>query len=205
MLSRIGEIQTPLPASQAMLIGLMAAILVYARILWNIVNHAETVVHEGAHALAGIVTGRRIRSVKINTDGGGATKMAPDTGFGFGVAAAVGYIGPSAAGLIAAGLISTGRMYAVLWLGLVLLAVMLVTIRNFFGGLVILMCGALLYLVVRYGTAEVETAFAYGVAWFLLISGIRVALRAAGRPKDVTDAEILAGMTFLFRWMWCLL
>ena len=82
---------------------------------------------------------------------------------------------------------------------------MLVTIRNFFGGLVILMCGALLYLVVRYGTAEVETAFAYGVAWFLLISGIRVALRAAGRPKDVTDAEILAGMTFLFRWMWCLL
>jgi len=68
-----------------------------------------------------------------------------------------------------------------------------------------LMGGALLYLVVRYGTAEVETAFAYGVAWFLLISGIRLALRAAGRPKDVKDAEILAGMTFLFRWVWCLL
>ena len=71
MLSRIGEIQTPLPASQAMLIGLMAAIVVYARTLWNIVNHAETVVHEGAHALAGIVTGRRVRSVKIDAQDGG--------------------------------------------------------------------------------------------------------------------------------------
>ena len=69
--------------------------------------------------------------------GGGSTDMVPKSGCGYGVAAFVGYIGPSAAGLIAAGLISTGRMYAVLWLGLVLLAVMLVTIRNFFGGLVI--------------------------------------------------------------------
>jgi hypothetical protein len=67
------------------------------------------------------------------------------------------------------------------------------------------MCGALLYFVVRYGTAGVETAFAYGVAWFLLISGIRHALIAAGSPQDVADAEILAKMIFLFRWVWCLL
>jgi hypothetical protein len=205
MLSRIGEIQTPLPASQAMLIGLMAAIVVYARIVWSVVSHAETVVHEGAHALAGVVAGRRIRSVKINTDGGGATKMAPDTGFGFGVAAAVGYIGPSAAGLIAVGLISIGRIVAVLGLGLLLLAAMLLIVRNFFGLIVILICGALLYLIVSYTTTGVQTVIAYGVTWFLLISGPKVASSAARKPKDVTDAGILGGMTFLWPSAWCFL
>ena len=103
-------------------------------------------------------------------------------GFGFGVAASVGYIGSSAAGLIAAGLISIGRIVAVLWLGLLLFAVMLLLVRNFFGGIIILICGTLLYLVLRYATAGVETAISYGVAWFLLISGTKVALEPpAGR------------------------
>jgi hypothetical protein len=155
--------------------------------------------------MAGVVTGRKIRSVKINPNGTGATNIVPPAGFGYGVAAFVGYVGASAAGLIAAVLISTGRMVAVLWLGLVLFAVMLLTVRNFFGGIVILTCGALLYLVVRYGTAGVDTTVAYGVAWFLLISGTRVALGIVRRPSDVADAGVLAGMTFLWRWVWCLL
>jgi hypothetical protein len=200
-----GEFQKPLPAQEVILIGLLAAFVVLVRALWAIAGPFETLVHESAHVIAGILTGRTIQGVKIAEAGGGSTDMVPKSGCGYGIAAFVGYIGPSAAGLIAAGLISTGRMYAVLWLGLVLLAVMLVTIRNLFGGLVIVMCGGLLYLVLRYGTAGVETAFAYFVAWFLLISGIRLALRAAGSPKDVADAEILADMAFLFRWVWCLL
>jgi len=121
------------------------------------------VVHEGAHALVGLVTGRRILSVRINRDGGGGTRMVPDSGFGFGVAASVGYIGASAAGLISAELISIGRIVAVLWLGLLLLAVMLLMVRNFFGGIVILSCGVLLFLIVRYTTAGVQTTVAYGV------------------------------------------
>ena len=47
-------------------------------------------------------------------------------------------------------------MYAVLWLGLVLLAVMLVTIRDFFGGLVVVIGGALLYLVVVTGRPKLR-------------------------------------------------
>lgn len=205
MLSVAGEFQTPLPTSEVVLIGLLVTIVVLVRTLWGIAGHAETVVHESAHVLAGILTGRRILGVRIDTDGGGSTDMVPKSGAGYGVAAFVGYVGASAAGLIAAGLISTGRMVAVLWLGLVLFGVMLLTVRNFFGAIVILTCGALLYLVVRYGTAGVDTAVAYGVAWFLLISGTRVAFRAAGRPGDVVDAQVLAGMTFLWRSVWCLL
>jgi Peptidase M50B-like len=204
MLSMAGEFQKPLPAPDAILIGLLAAFVVLVRALWQIVRPFETVVHESAHVLAGILTGRTIRSVRIEEAGGGSTDMVPKSGCGYGVAAFVGYIGPSAAGLIAAGLISTGRMYAVLWLGLVLLAVMLLAVRNFFGGIAIITCGVLLYLVVRYGTAGVETAAAYGVAWFLLISGTRMAISIAGRPGEVTDAGVLADMIFVWRWVWCL-
>jgi len=158
MLSMAGEFQRPLPSAEVILIGLLVAVVVFVRTLWRIVNHAETVVHEGAHVLAGILTGRKILRVTVDTNGGGGTDMVPKTGAGYGVAAFVGYIGASASGLIAAGLISTGRMIAVLWLGLGLFAIMLVTIRNFFGGIVILTCGAMLYLVARYGTAGVVTA-----------------------------------------------
>jgi hypothetical protein len=205
MLSMAGELQKPLPAPEVVLIGLLATIVVLVRTLWEIANHAETVVHEGAHVVAGILTGRKILGVTIEANGGGATDMVPKSGAGYGVAAFVGYIGASAAGLIAAGLISTGRTVAVLWLGLVLCAVMLLAARNLFGRIVILICGALLYLVERYGTAGVDTVVAYGVTWFLLISGTRVAFGIVARPRDVADAGILAAMTFLWRWVWCLL
>ena len=205
MLSMAGELQKPLPAPEVILIGVLAALVVLVQELWQIVSPFETVVHESAHVLAGILTGRTILGVKINEPSGGSTDMVPKTGCGYGIAAFVGYIGPSAAGLIAAGLISTGRMYAVLWLGLLLLAVMLVTVRNFFGVLVIITGGVLFYLVLRYGTAQVETAVAYGVAWFLLISGTRLAFRTVRSPGKVEDAGILADMLFVWRWVWCLL
>ena len=42
--------------------------------------------------------------------------MVPARGIGYAFAAFSGYIGPSIAGLIAAGLISIGRIVIVLWL-----------------------------------------------------------------------------------------
>lgn len=205
MLSMVSEFQKPLATPEVVLTGLVAALVVLIRIVWEIANHAETVVHEGAHVLAGILTGRKILGATIESNGGGGTDMVPKSGAGYGVAAFVGYLGASAAGLVAAGLISTGRMAAVLWLGLALCTVMLLAVRNAFGRFVVLACGALLYLVARYGTAGVGTAVAYGIAWFLLLSGTRVALRIILRPRDVADAAILAALTFLGRWVWCLL
>jgi len=183
-LSRIGEIQIPLPAPVALSIGALVFIAMLFPALWKIANHAETVVHEAAHAMVGFVAGRSIRRVEINPNGGGSTRMEPQAGFGYGVAAFAGYVGPSAAGLFAAWLISIGRIVAVLWFGGLLLAVMVLMVRNFFGGIVILACGALLYL---------------------LLSGPKDALRVAKKPKDVGDAKILAGMTPLWPSAWCFL
>jgi len=64
MLSIALELQKPLPASEVILIGLLAASVVFVRELWQIVMPFQTVVHEGAHMLAGILTGRTILSVK---------------------------------------------------------------------------------------------------------------------------------------------
>jgi hypothetical protein len=205
LLSRIVEIQIPLPAPVALLVGILVFVVMLGPTLWKITNHAETVVHESAHALVGLVTGHRIRSVTINRDGGGGTVLEPDKGFGFGVAAFVGYVGASAAGLIAAGLISIGHIVAVLWLGLLLLAIMLPMVRKLFGGIVILACGMLLFFIVCYTTVGVETAVAYGVTWFLLMSAPKVALGVASKPKKVDDATILASRTFLWPSAWCFL
>jgi len=89
MLSTIGRIDTPLPAAEAVVIGLLAFIVVNGGILWRVATHAETVLHESAHALTGIAAGRRISSVDIDRNGGGSTVMVPASGFGFGVAAFV--------------------------------------------------------------------------------------------------------------------
>jgi hypothetical protein len=198
-LSRIGEIQIPLPAPVAMFLGILTFVAVLGPMLWKVAVHVNTIAHEAAHAMVGFGAGRSIRSVTIDPDGGGATVILPDRGFGFGVAVFAGYLGPSVAGLIAAWLISTGRMAAVLWLGLLLLAVLLLMVRNFFGAIAILVCGALLYLTVRYTTAGVETAVAYGVAWFLLLSGPK---RVLSIPIKSQDAKILAKMSPLWAWVW---
>ena len=199
MLSRIGELQIPLPPPVAVFLGILTFVAVLGPLLWKVTVHVNTIAHEAAHAMVGLGAGRRIRSVKINPDGSGATAIRPASGFGFGVAVFAGYLGPSAAGLIAAWLISTGRMVAVIWLGLLQLAVLLPMVRNFFGAIAILVCGALLYLTVRHATVGVETAVAYGVAWFLLLSGPKKVLSI---PVKSQDAKILAKMSPLWAWVW---
>ena len=121
--------------------------------------------------------------MKINPKGSGTTDLEPKSGFGYGVAAFVGDVGASGAGLLAAWLISIGRIVAVLWLGGLLLVAMVLMVRNVFGGIVILACGALLYLILRYMTAGVETAVADGLTWFLLLSAPKDALRVAKKPR----------------------
>ena len=204
-LSRIGETQTPLPPPVALSIGILVFIAMLGPALWKVAVHVNTVVHEAAHAMVGLGTGRRVRSVKINPNGGGDTTIAGRRGPGLAVFYFVGYIGPSAAGLVAAWLISIGRIVAVLWLGGLLLAAMVLMVRNFFGGIVMVCCGALLYLIVRYTSVGVEIAVAYGVTWFLLMSGVKKMLQASSKPKDVVDAKALRGMTFLWPSAWCFL
>ena len=137
----------------------------------------------------------------INPDGGGGTDMVPASGLGYAVAGFVGYIGPSAAGLVAAWLISIGRIVVVLWLGRPArghaAAGPQLLRRNRDSRL---RRAALPRLALHHGRRQ--TAVAYGVTWFLLLSGPKRGLERGSEPKDAT---ILAGRTILWAAAWSFL
>lgn len=197
MLDQIGQIQAPLPTAIVVLLGLVVLAVIMLP-SWLVLQHVETMAHEGAHALVSWGMGGKVKSVTMARDGSGLTNTEFTRGSGL-LAVFVGYIGPSAFGLAAASLISIGHIVAVLWLALLLLAALLITIRNFFALCAVVATGLLTYLVARYGRIGLETVLAYLITWFLLLSGLRDVLKYRGREGD---ARIMASSTYVPAWLW---
>ena len=198
MLDRIGQTQAPLPAAAAVLAGLLALVLVVLP-TWLVVQHVNTIAHEGTHALVGSGMGGTVQSVTMKPDGKGRTLVGLPGGAGNVPFLFAGYLGPSAFGLGAAKLISVGHAVAVLWLALLLLAVLLTTVRNLFGACAVVVTGLLIYFVARYTAIGTETVVAYVVTWFLLLSGLRVVLEHGTGARDAVD---LASATHVPRVLW---
>jgi hypothetical protein len=192
VLSRIGETQVPLPGAVAVMVGLVALAAVGIQEIWMLARHVNTIAHEGAHAIAGSAAGRQIRGVTLRPNADGLTAMSGGKVAGNVTIGVVGYLGPSVFGLGAAKLIEVGHSVAVLWLTLVLLVLLLLVLRQVFSFVPVLITGGLLYLIARYGSVGMETATAYGVAWFLLLSGVRVVL---DHGAGAADAGNLARLT----------
>jgi hypothetical protein len=103
---------------------------------------------------------------------------------------------------------------------LVLLAVTLVMVRNWYGVLAVLMTAGALFAVIWLAGPAPRAAFAYAVAWFLLFGGVRPvaelartrsrAVRlppgrrlASGRPgPGMSDADQLAWLTRVPAGVW---
>jgi hypothetical protein len=203
VMHRIGELQAQLPAGASLLIGVAALGAVTLSAVWMIVRHVSVIAHEGAHAVMGSGTGQQITSLRLNRDGTGATYSLSRQGRGSDIAVAfIGYLGPSLFGLGAAKLISIGHIVAVLWLGLLALAIVLVTLRTWFGVTSVILTGGLLYLIARYAAVGAQEAVAYGIAWFLLLSGVRGVLEDGSRAAD---AGYLRQVTHIPRGLWSLL
>src|SRR5260370_25055348 len=139
VLGRIAETQAPLPAPIAVLIGLAAVAAVSLQEIWLLAQHVNTIAHEGAHAIIGSAVGRPIKRVTLLLNGNGRTEVGPGQMPGDLTIGVVGYLGPSAFGLAAAKLIQLRHSAAVLWLALILLAVLLVALRNVVGLLSLLL------------------------------------------------------------------
>ena len=187
MVQRIGETQSPLPAGTALGIGLAALIVVSFPVTWAFIRYFDTMAHEGSHAIMDSLVGFKITGVWVKLkDADGETEAE---GMGSNVPSIlIGYLGPSAFGLTAAKLISIGHSVAVLWLALALLVVLLAQVRNVFGILVIVIAGYVIYIFARYGTVTRETMAAYGIAWLLLLSGVRIVLK---HWDNAGDAKLL--------------
>jgi Peptidase M50B-like len=201
ILHGMSAVQPQLPAVASAGLGLLALAAVVVPGLWALTQHVDTMAHEGAHAVMGSATGRRIVGVTMSSSGDGATLS---TGGGRAILTGVaGYFGSSAAGLAAAELIRVGHPVAVLWVAVVALAVLAVLARrSLFGLTAVLSTGLGIYLVARYASLGMEVALAYALTWFLLLAGVRVVL-AHGRGAG--DAVSLRQRTGVPRGVWAAL
>jgi hypothetical protein len=206
--NRVSASAPPLPGWLLALSAAVAAVLVLSPGLWSRARHAVTIAHEGAHGLAALVTGRRLAGIRLHSDTSGLTVSAGrPAGAGMVLTAAAGYTGPGLFGLGAAALLAAGYAVGLLWALLMLLALLLVQIRNWYGLWSVLVTGSLVFAATWWLPAEGQAAFAHLVTWFLLLAAPKTVLelqtkrrRRGGAPDS--DADQLARLTRLPGLVW---
>ncbi len=174
--------------------GLVALAAVLPDRVWRFARNAATITHEGGHALAALVTGRRLAGIRLHADTSGVTVSAGrPTGPGMVLTSAAGYTASPLLGLGGAWLLAAGHVTALLWISLLLLGGMLLLIRNPYGALSILAAGGAVFLVSWLTPATVQAGFAYLLTWFLLFGGMRPVVElqnaAAAAPPTPTPTS----------------
>jgi hypothetical protein len=188
------------PGLLVLITAVIALVVVAVRPLWRVARNAITIAHEGGHALVALLTGRRLRGIRLEFDTSGLTLSAGrPTGPGMMLTLLAGYIAPSLVGLAGAWILSGNRITLLLWVAVVLLLLMLINIRNVFGAISVVVTGVIVFVVSWSATPQVQAAFAYTGVWFLLIGGVRPvfelqSLRRRGRMPD-SDADQLARLS----------
>jgi hypothetical protein len=195
------------PALLVLITAVLALAVVATRLPWRVARNAITIAHEGGHALAAVLTGRRLTGIRLHSDTSGLTLSAGrPSGPGMVFTLLAGYVAPSLVGLAGAWLLGGNRITLLLWVAVALLLAMLVMIRNIFGVVSIVVTTAIVLGVSWYASPQVQAAFAYLGVWFLLIGGVRPVrelqtLRRRGRMPE-SDADQLAGVTHLPALFW---
>jgi peptidase M50B-like protein len=214
------------PAWAVAVSAAVALLVVTSPGLWRRARIAITIAHESGHAAVSLLSGRRLEGIRLHADTSGETvSRGRRDGPGIVATALAGYMTPPLLGVGAAALLAAHRVTLLLAMLLILLAVTLVMVRNWYGVLAVLLTGGALFAVAWLAAPAVRAAFAYGVAWFLLFGGIRPVAelvrtrrkavrfppgqrlaegRAArgGRGAGTSDADQLAWLTGVPGWVW---
>ena len=221
----LGERLTGAPgAPPGWVIGASAAVallVVVSPRLWRLTRIVITIAHEGGHAVASLLSGRRLDGIRLHADTSGETvSRGKRSGPGIVVTAFAGYVSPPLLGAGAAALLAAHRVTLLLSLFLLLLVVTLLMVRNWYGLLAVLVTGGALFAVSWLAGPALRAAFAYGVVWFLLFGGLRPVAElartrtggvrlppgrrlAAGRAgTGISDADQLAALTRIPRGLW---
>lgn len=203
---------TPQPAptaSAVLLTGLVAALVVLTPASWRRVRLGITIVHEGGHAVVAVLAGRRLQGIRLHSDTSGLTvSRGRPSGPGMLATLLAGYLAPALVGLGAAVLLTGGYALGLLWLMVVLMAVMLLWIRNLYGALALLLGIAAAGAISWQATPQVQSAAGYLLGWVLLLAAPRpvVELLLAGRRRDrKSDPDQLARLTRIPAVVWILL
>ncbi|MVA76336.1 M50 family peptidase [Auraticoccus sp. F435] len=207
VLTRVGSSQ-PVPSVGAQL-GLLAValLLVVPRPLWRVSRMLVTIVHESGHAVAAVLTGRRLSGIRLHSDTSGLTvSRGRPRGPGMVATLLAGYPAAAVFGVATAAVLGTGRAVAFLWVVLALLALMLLQVRNFYGLLVLLVVGGTLGAATWLLPETYLSWLAHLIAWVMLLAAPRpvVELVATGRHPS-SDAGQLARLTAVPERLWQLL
>ncbi|RHA37085.1 M50 family metallopeptidase [Cellulomonas rhizosphaerae] len=208
------DVTNPQPAPSTTATLITAAVVLACLVIpsvWHIARHALTIVHEAAHAFVAVLVGRRLSGIRVHSDTSGLTvSVGKPRGPGMVATAAAGYPGPAIVGLGAAWFLSLGYTVGVLWALLVLVVLVLVQIRNWYGLWAVLVSGAVLVAVTVWGSSDVQGITTHAVTWFLLLGAPRAVLemqsqrrglRRSGR-QDTSDAGSLGRLTHLPGGFW---
>jgi len=181
-------------------IAVAVAVGLTATPLWrSIGTHVVTVVHEGGHALVSGLSSGTVRSIRVNHDGTGSTTAT--TGLRNGVAQAMaGYLTPPAVGLGALAVAHAERGAAALTVLLFGLVLVLLSVRNIFGLVVVLLLGAGLYRAVHHTAGPTQDAVLLVIGWTLLLGSVRHTV--PGLVHGLSDAQALSKMVGLPAPLW---
>jgi hypothetical protein len=186
--------------------GVTALLIVLASDAWRLARNVITIAHEGGHALASVLSGRRLEGIRLHADSSGETfSRGRRTGPGTVITAAAGYLTPPLLGVGSAWLLASRHVTAMLWLALVLLAATVLMVRNAYGVLAVLVTGGAVAAVAVIGSPVTQAVFAYACSWFLLLGGVRPVFELRGRRRRTSDADQLAKLTGVRAGVWVFL
>ncbi len=174
---------------------------------WRPARHVITIVHEAGHALTAVLAGRRLQAIRLHSDTSGLTvSRGKPYGPGMVSTALAGYLAPSLLGLVFAALLGAGLVTSLLVVCALLLAGVLIMIRNIYGAMTLLAAGAVLAGVSLLAPTQLQEIFAHLITWFLLFGAIRpigelIRKRRHGRARD-SDADQLARLTGTPAFFW---
>jgi Peptidase M50B-like len=184
------------------LAGAAVAVLFVLAVATDAVDALDTIAHEGGHMIVGLLTGRRLQDFELEAAGGGVTHFDPSPwGPARIISAMAGYTMPPLLGLGGAALLAAGLAWPLLWIAVILLVLAWIKAATDLTMLVLLLLAVAIGYVALYGGPTLQAAFAAGLVWVLLFSGLRSAVLLPMK-NDGSDAAALARDTLIPRQVW---
>lgn len=186
---RVTGAQPDPPRNLVLAVGAAALVAVLWRPVWRIARNTVTIAHEGGHAAVALLCGRRLSGIRLHRDTSGVTvSYGKPRGPGMVFTVLAGYVTPSLIGLGGAWLLAAKHITLLLWASILLLALMLVSIRNFYGMVTVILTGGAVFAASWTKNTDVQAGFAYLMVWFLLLAGVKPVLEL-GRTRARTGAR----------------
>lgn len=207
ILSRMLTTSEPLDPRTSAILGLVMLVVTWSPIGYRLVRHLVTLIHEAGHAVIAALAGRRLSGIRLHSDTSGLTvSKGKPRGFGMVATLLAGYPAPALVGLGGALLLGAGYAAGMLWALLLVCALMLLLIRNFYGLWILLVTGVGLTALVWWAPERILVGAAYLIVWALLLAAPRsvVELQRQRRHRSArsSDADQLAALTKLPAVLW---